>query len=69
MIQATEPPPHPVLTKADLSLPGQPQEQTPVDDPHAEVGIKPQLNSKGSVAKEEDQKPFHQLYKVQIKST
>ena len=43
------------------------QEQTPVDDPHAEVGIKPQLNSKGSVAKEEGQKPFHQLYKVQIK--
>ena len=69
MIQAAAPTPHLVLTGADPSPPGQPQEQTPVDDPHAEVGIKPQLNSKGSVAKEEDQKPFHQLYKLQIKST
>ena len=33
--------------------------QTPVDGPHAEVGIKPQLNSRGKVGKEEDQKPFH----------
>ena len=42
---------------------------TPVDDPHAEVEIKPQLKPKGSVAKEEDPKPSHQLYKLQIKST
>ena len=35
-------------------------------DPHGEVEIKPQLKPKGSVAKEEDPKPSHQL---QIKST
>ena len=40
------------------------QEQTPVDDPHAEVEIKPQLKPRGSVAKEEDPKPSHQLYKL-----
>jgi len=28
-----------------------------VDNPHAEVEIKPQLKPKGSVAKEEDPKP------------
>ena len=33
-----------------------------MDDPHAEVEIKPQLKSRGSVAKEDDPKPFHQLY-------
>jgi len=48
---------------------GQPQEQTPVDNPHAKVEIKPQLKPRGSVAKEEDTKPSHQLYKMQIKST
>jgi len=48
------PPPHPDLTEADLSPPGQPQEQIPVDDQHADVEIKPQLKSRGSVAKEED---------------
>jgi len=37
------------------------QEQTPVDDPHEEVEIKPQLKPRGSVAKEEDPKPSHQL--------
>ena len=41
----------------------------PVDDPHVEVEIKPQLKPRGSVAKEEDPKPSHQLYKLQIKST
>ena len=35
---------------------------------HAEVEIKPQLNPRGRVAKEEDSKPSHQLYKLQIKS-
>jgi len=40
-----------------------------VDDPHVEVEIKPQLKPRGSVAKEEDRKPSHQLYKLQIKST
>ena len=42
--QAAAPPPHLTLTGANPSPPGQPQEQTPVDDPHAEVEIKPQLN-------------------------
>ena len=41
MIQAAAPPPHLVLTGADLSLPQQPQEQNPVDDLLAEVEIKP----------------------------
>ena len=40
-----------------------------MDDPHAEVEIKPQLKPRGSVAKEENPKPSHQLYKLQIKST
>ena len=43
--------------------------QTPVDDPHTEVEIKPQLIPRGSVDKEVDPKPSHQLYKLQIKST
>ena len=38
------------------SPPGQPQEQTPVDDLHVEVEIKPQLKPRGSVTKEEDPK-------------
>ena len=67
--QAAAPPPHLALTGADPSPPGQPQEQTPVDDPHAEVEIKPQLKPRGSVTKEEDPKPSHQLYKLHIKST
>ena len=40
-----------------------------MDDPHVKVEIKPQLKPRGSVAKEEDPKPSHQLYKLQIKST
>ena len=64
--QAAAPPPH--LTGANPSHPGQPQEQTPVDGPHAEVEIKLQLKPRGSVAKEEDPKPPRQLYKLQIKS-
>ena len=67
--QAAAPPPHLALTGANPSPPGQPQEQSPVDDPHAEVEIKPQLKPRASVAKEEDPKPSHQLYKLQIKST
>ena len=55
--------------RADPSPPEKSQEQTPVDDPHAEVEIKPELKPKGSVAKEEDPKASHQLYKLQIKST
>ena len=52
--QAVAPPPHLALTGANPGSPRQPQEQTPVDDPHAEVAIKPQLKPRGSVAKEED---------------
>ena len=40
-----------------------------MDNPHVEVEIKPQLKPRGSVTKEEDPKPSHQLYKLQIKST
>ena len=36
---------------------------------HAEVEIKPQLKPRGSVAKEVDPKPFHQMYNLQIKFT
>ena len=67
--QAAAPPPHLALTGANPSPPGQPQEQTPVDDPHAGVEIKLQLKPRGSVTEEEDPKPSHQLYKLQIKST
>ena len=31
--------------------------QTPVDNPHTEVEMKPQLKPRGSVVKEEDPKP------------
>ena len=67
--QAAAPPPHRALTGANPSPPGQPREQTPVDHPHAEVEIKPQLKPRGSVAKEEEPQPSHQLYKLQINST
>ena len=40
-----------------------------MDNPHVKVEIKPQLKPRGSVAEEEDPKPSHQLYKLQIKST
>ena len=52
--QAPAPLPHLALTGVDSSPPGQPQEQSPEDDPHAEVEIKPQLKPRGSVTKEED---------------
>ena len=54
---------------ANPGPPGQPREQTPGDDPHAEVEIKPQLKPRGSVTEEQDPKPSHQVYKLQIKST
>ena len=40
-----------------------------MDDPHAEVEVKPQLKPRGTEAKEEDPELSHQLYKLQIKST
>ena len=46
--QAGAPPPHLALTGADPSPPGQLQKQSPVDNPHAEVEIKPNWNP-GSV--------------------
>ena len=52
-------PPNLALIRADSSPPGQSQEQIPVDNPHAEVVIKPQLQPRGRVAKEEDPKPSH----------
>ena len=57
--QTAAPPPHLALTGANPTPPGQPQEQTPVDDPHIEMEIKPQLKSRGSVTKEEDPKLSH----------
>ena len=69
MIQAAVPPAQPVLTGADPSHSGQLQQQTSMDDPHAEVETKSQLSSRSGVIKQEDQKLFHQLYKLQIKST
>ena len=57
------------LTGSDPTPPGHSQEQTPMDNPYAKVEIKPQLKPRGSMAKEEDTKPSHQLYKLQIKST
>ena len=39
-----------------------------MDDPLVEVEIKPQLKPRGSVAKEENPKPSHQLFQLQIKS-
>ena len=36
--------------------------------PYVKVELKPQLKPRGSVAEEEDPKPSHQLYKLQIKS-
>jgi len=62
--QAAAPPPHLALTGANPSPPGQPQEQSPVDDTQAGVEIKPQLKPRGSVAKQEDPKPSHQVYKL-----
>ena len=67
--QAAAPPPHLALIGANPSPPGQHNEETPVDNPHPEVEIKPQFKLRGSVAKEEDPKPSHQLYKLQVKST
>ena len=66
MTQAAAPPPGLALPGASPSPPGQPQEQTPVDDPHVEVEIKPQLKPRGSVTKEEDPNPSHQLYRCQL---
>ena len=40
-----------------------------MDNQDTEVGIKAQLSSRGRMAKDEDQKSFHQLYKLQIKLT
>jgi len=49
--QAAAAPPHLALSGANPSPPGQPQEQTPVDHPHAELEMKPQLEPRNSVTK------------------
>jgi len=67
--QAAALPPHLGLTGAKPCPPGLSQEQTPVDNPHVEVEIKPQLKSSHSMSKEKDPKLSHQLNKLQIKST
>jgi len=59
---------HPWPSQGKPKSPRAASEDTAVDDPHAEVEIKPQLKPRGSVAKEEDPKPSHQLYELQIKS-
>ena len=69
MTQAAAQPPYPALTGANPSPPGHTQEQTQVDDPYAEVEIKPQVKPRGRVDKEEDPKLSHHLYKLEIKST
>ena len=62
--QAVAPSLHLALTGANPSPPGQPQEQTPLSNPHIEVERKSQLKPRGSVDEEEDPKPFPQLYKL-----
>ena len=62
--QAAAPPPQLALTGADPSPPGQPQEQTPVDNPHVEVKIKSQLKPRDSVTKKEDSKSSQKLYNL-----
>ena len=37
-----------------------------MDNPHAEVEIKPQLKPRGRVSKEEDPKPSHQLHHCRL---
>ena len=64
--QAAAPPPHLALNGVNPSPPGQPQEQTPVDNPHIEVEIKPQLKPRGSVAKEEDPKPSNSCTRYRL---
>ena len=59
-------PPYLAFTGANPSPPGQPQEQTPVDNPYPEVKIKSRLKPRGSVTKEEDPKPSHQLYSCRL---
>jgi len=54
--QAGAPPPDVALIGANPSPPGQPQEQSPVDDPHAEVEIKPQLKPRAVWLKKKTQK-------------
>ena len=60
--------PHLVLTGAEPSPPGQLREHTAMDNPHAEMEIKPRLNPRGSVAWEEDWTPSYEWYKLQVKS-
>ena len=67
--QSAAPPKHLALKGANPRTPGRPQGHTPVDKPHADLEVKPQLKLSSSVAKEEDPEPPYQVYKLQIKST
>ena len=51
--------------QADLNPLGQPQEQL-LWMIHKHGGMKPQLNSRGNMAKEEVQKPLHRLYSCRL---
>lgn len=53
MTQAAAPPPQLALMGANLNPPGQPQEETFVDKPHAEIKINLQLKPRDGVAKKE----------------
>ena len=67
--QAAELPPYLAFTGTDPSPSGQPQEQNPRGQPTCRGRNKTTMKPRGSVAKEEDPKPSHQLYKLKIKST
>ena len=64
--QAAALPPYLAFTGANPSPPGQPQEQTPVDNPYPEVKIKSRLKPRDIMTKEEDPKPSHQLYSCRL---
>ena len=67
--QEAELPPYLAFTGTDPSPSGQPQEQNPRGQPTCRGRNKTTMKPRGSVAKEEDPKPSHQLYKLKIKST
>ena len=54
MTQAAAPPPQLALMGVKLNPPRQPQEESFVDKPHAEIKINPQLKPRGGVAIKDD---------------
>ena len=67
--QKAAPPQHLALTGAKLSSSGKPEELNPSGWPTCRSGNKTIIEPQCSVAEEEDPKPSHKLYKLQIKST